>query len=96
MQQNRALLGEIEKTNQTSFIPTDVLRAHKGIAQQFKFKARNQNATDIDSAINSLRDTFYNLIRNNRNNTTQKISIGITEHFSKPREVINDRDLVDP
>ena len=42
MQQNRALLGEIEKTNQTSFIPTDVLRAHKGIAQQFKFKTRNQ------------------------------------------------------
>ena len=72
------------------------LRAHKGIAQQSKFKARNQNATDIDSAINSLRDTFYNLIRNNRNNTTQKISIGITENFSKPREVINDRDLVDP
>ena len=72
------------------------LRAHKGIAQQSKFKARNQNATDIDSAINSLRDTFYNLIRNNRNNTTQKISIGITENFSKPREVTNDRDLVDP
>ena len=96
MQQNRALLREIENTNQPSFIPTDVLRAHKGIAQQFKFKTRNQNATDKDSAINKLRDTFYNLIRNNRNNTTQKISIGITEHFSKPREVINDRDLVDP
>ena len=42
MQQNRALLREIENTNQTSFIPTDVLRAHKGIAQQFKFKTRNQ------------------------------------------------------
>ena len=96
MQQNRALLREIENTNQTPFIPTDVLRAHKGIAQQFKFKTKNQNATDKDSAINSLRDTFCNLIRNNRNNTTQKISIGITEHFSKPREVINDRDLVDP
>ena len=96
MQRNRALLREIENTNQTSFIPTDTLTAHKGIAQQSKFKARNQNATDIDSAINSLRDTFYNLIRNNRNNTTQKISIGITENFSKPREVINDRDLVDP
>ena len=96
MQRNRALLREIENANQTSFIPTDVLRAHKGIAQQFKFKARNQNATDIDSAINSLRDTFYNLIRNNRNNTTPKISIGITEHFYKPREAINDKDLVDP
>ena len=60
MQQNRALLREIQNTNQTSFIPTDILRAHKGIAQQSKFKVRNQNATDIDSAINSLRDTFYN------------------------------------
>ena len=46
--------------------------------------------------MNSMRDTLYNLIRNNRNNTTQKISIGITEHFSKPREVLNDRDLADP
>ena len=96
MQQNRALLREIENTNQPSFIPTDVLRAHKGIAQQFKFKARNQNTTDIDSAMNSMRDTLHNLIRNNRNNTTQKISIGITEHFSKPKEILNDKDLVDP
>ena len=78
MQRNRALLREIENTNQPSFIPTDVLRAYKGIAQQFKFKARNQNTTDIDSAMNSMRDTLYNLIRNNRNNTTQKISIEIT------------------
>ena len=38
----------------------------------------NQNATDIDTAMNSMRDTLYNLIRNNGNNTTQKISIGIT------------------
>ena len=73
MQRNRALLRQIEYTNQSSFIPTDVLRAHKGIEQQFKFKARNQNATDIDSAMNSMRDTLYNLIRNNRSNTTQNI-----------------------
>ena len=53
MQQNRVLLREIENNNQTSFIPTDVLRAFKGIKQKFKFKARNQNATDIDSAVNS-------------------------------------------
>ena len=72
MQLNSALLREIENTNQPSFIPTDVLRAHKGIAQQFKFKARNHNATDIDFAMNSMRDTLYNLIRNNRSNTTQK------------------------
>ena len=72
MQRNRGLLREIENTNQPFFIPADVLRAHKGIAQQIKIKARNQNATEIDSAINSMRDTLYNLIRNNRNNTTEK------------------------
>ena len=72
MQRNRGLLREIENTNQPFFIPADILRAHKGIAQQIKIKARNQNATEIDSAMNSMRDTLYNLIRNNRNNTTEK------------------------
>ena len=72
MQQNRGLLREIENTNQPFFIPADVLRAHKGIAQQIKIKARNQNATEIDSAMNSMCDTLYNLIRNNRNNTTER------------------------
>ena len=73
MQRNGALLREIENTNQPSFIPTDVLRVNKGIAQKFKFKARNQNAHDIDSAMNSMYNTLHNLIHNNRNNTTQKI-----------------------
>ena len=44
--------------------------------------------------INSMCDTLYNLIRNNRNNTTQRISIGISEHFSKPKEVLNDKDPI--
>ena len=96
MWRNRALLREIENTNQPSFIPTDVLRVHKGIAQEFKFKERNQNAHDIDSAMNNMRNTLYNLIHNNRNNTIQKISIGITEHFSKPKEVLNDKDFLHP
>ena len=94
--ENNNTLRQITKLKQPSFINTDILRAHKGIAQQFKFKARNQNATDIDTAMNNMPDTLYNLIRNNRNNTTQKISIGITEHFSKPKEAFNDKDLVDP
>ena len=81
--------------NQQYFISTDVLRVHKGIAMEFKFKARNQNANDIDSATNSMRNTLYKLIHNNRNNTTQKISIGITEHFSKPEEILIAKDLVD-
>ena len=96
MQWNRALSREIENTNQPSFIPTDVLRVHKVNAQEFKFKARNQNAHDIDSAMNSMQNTLYNLIRNNRNSTTQKVSVGITQHFSKLKEVLNDKDLVDP
>ena len=73
MQQNRVLLREIENTSPQSFITTDVLRAHQGIAQELKFKARNQNAHDIDSAMNSMYNTLHNLIPNNRNNTTQKI-----------------------
>ena len=47
MQRNRALLRKIENTNQPSFILTDVFRVHKGIAQEFRFKARNQDANDI-------------------------------------------------
>ena len=72
------ILRKIRNANKPSFTPPDITRAHKGIAQQFKYKARNQNATDIDTAMNSICDTLYNLIRNNGNNTTQKISTGIT------------------
>ena len=89
------MLREIENTNQPSFISTNLIRTHKRIVQKFKFKAKNQNAGDIDSAMNSMHNTLYYLIRNNRNNNTQKISIRITEHFSKPKEVLNDKDLVD-
>ena len=70
--ENNNILREIRNAKQPPFISTDVLSAHKGIAQQFKYKARNQNAHDTDSAMNSMRDTLYNLIRNNKNNTTQK------------------------
>ena len=96
MQQNRELLSQIKNSKKPSFVETDILRAHKGIAKLFKFKARNENAIDVESTINCICDTLYNSIRNNRNNTTQRIPIGITEHFSKPKEVINDKDLVDP
>ena len=43
-----------------------------------------------------MRSTLHNLIRNNRNNRTQKISSGITEHFFKRKEVLNDKNLIDP
>ena len=95
MQRNRALLREIQNTNQPSFSPTPLLRAHKGIAQVFKLKADNDTKFTISDAINSMRDTLYNSIHNNRNNTTQKIQIGVAECFSKPEEVLNNRDLVD-
>ena len=72
MQQNRELLKEIKDNAKPSFIPSSVLRAHKNIAQTFKFKARNENAVTINDALDSMRDTLYNLIRNNRNNRTQK------------------------
>ena len=72
------ILREIKNVKQPSFTPTDILRAHGRVVQQFKYKARNQYTYTIDDAMNSIRDTLYNLIRENRNNTTQKISIGIT------------------
>ena len=72
------ILREIKNVKQPSFTPTDILRAHGRVVQQFKYKARNQCTYTIDDAMNSMRDTFNNLIRENRNNTTQKISIGIT------------------
>ena len=96
MQQNRELWEEIKDINKPSFAQTDILRAHSGVTQKFKFKARNENAIDIETAINRMRNKLYNLIRDNRNNATQTISIGITEKLSKPKEVLNDRDLVDP
>ena len=71
MQRNRALLRKIQNTNQPSFTPTPVLRAC--IGQIFKFKADNDNVFTINEAINSMRDTLYNLIHNNRNNNTPKI-----------------------
>ena len=96
MQRNRALLREIQSTNQPSFSPTPLLRAHKGISQVFKLKTDNDTTFTISDATNSMRDTLYNSIHNNRNNTTQKIQIGVAERFSKPEEVLNNRDLFDP
>ena len=94
MQQNNTLRKTRYRTAR-SFMPTPILRAHKNIAQAFKFKARNENAFTITGAKSSMRDTDYNLIRHNRNNTTQKMQIGVTERFSKPGEVLNEIPLFD-
>lgn len=43
-----------------------------------------------------MRDTICNLIGGNRNNKTQRISIAVTEHFSKPKETLNEKPVFDP
>ena len=96
MQQNSELLNETKNTNKPAFVQTDVLRTHTGVVKWFKFKARNETAVNTNQTIDSMRSTLHNLIRNNRNNRTQKISLGITEHFSKRKEVLNDKNLIDP
>ena len=94
MQQND-ILREIRDRTAPSFMPQPMLTAHKNSSQAFKFKARNENAFTITGARNSMRDTFYKLIRHNRNNTTQKMQIRVTERFSKPGEVLNEIPLCD-
>ena len=37
----------------------------------------------MESTIYSMRNTLYNLIRNNRNNEKQRIQIGVTEILNK-------------
>ena len=96
MQRKKELIEEIKDKTKPSFLPTEVLRAHKGITQVFKFKARNENAINLEEAIKNMRNTLYNIIHNNRNNATQNISIGVVKIFSRPKEVLNDRDLIDP
>ena len=96
MQQNSELLNETKNTNKPAFVQTDVLRTHTGVVKWFKFKARNETAVNTNQTIDSMRSTLHNLIRNNRNNRTQKISSGITEHFFKRKEVLNDKNLIDP
>ena len=74
MQQNSELLNEIKNTKEPCFVQTDVFKAHKGVVKQYKFKAKNENAVNINGVMDSMRSTLCNLIRNNRNNRTQKIS----------------------
>ena len=57
MQQNSELLNEIKNTKEPSFVQTDVLRAHKGVVKWFKFKAKNENAVNINGAMDSMRST---------------------------------------
>lgn len=66
------LLNEIKNARKPSFIPTEPSILHKEIAKQFKFKSRNQNAYNAQVAMQSMRNTLHDLIKNNRNNTTQK------------------------
>ena len=88
MQQKRELVEEIKDKTKPFFLPTEAWRAHKGNTQVFKFKARNENAINIEEAINNMCNTLYTLIRNNRNNASQRVSIGVVKIFSKPKEFL--------
>ena len=48
MQQNSELLREIENRTKPSFVSTDITRAHKGIEKAFKFKARTEDAINME------------------------------------------------
>ena len=77
------LLEETKTIRKPSFMQTDSIILHKGIAKQFKFKSSNEYAYNAQIAMDSMRNTLCDLIKHNRGDATQKISIGMTEHFSK-------------
>ena len=73
-------LDQIKQQGMPRFIEAQPLKLHNGIAKQFKFSSTNKFAYTISDAMNSVRDTLYQLIRDNTNNTTQKISIGMKKN----------------
>ena len=50
----------------------------------------------IESALDSMHDTLYELIRDNRENQAQKIRLVVIECFSKQEQIHNNKDLHDP
>ena len=76
-------LDQIKQQRMPNFIETQPSKLYNGIVKQFKFSSTNKFAYTISDAMNSVRDTLYQLIRNNRNNTTQKISIGMKKNLKK-------------
>ena len=50
----------------------------------------------IESALDSMRDTLYELIRDNRKNQAQKVRLVVIECFSRQEQIHNNKDLHDP
>ena len=87
------LLDQIKQQRKPNFIETKPLSLHSGVAKQFKFTSTNKFAYNISDAMNSMRDTLYNLIKDNRNGATQKISIGVKEKLAKNMGIKNRQDF---
>ena len=59
------------------------VRAIKDVIQSFKYSATNKYSYTIKDTLDAVRDQLYDKIRDNRNNTTQKISISVNEILDK-------------
>ena len=97
MYENRDLLKEIKSKGKPNFIFSDFKRKlQKGVVKRFKYKAQLINVKSIESVLDSMHDTLYELIRDNRENQAQKIRLVVIECFSKQEQIHNDKDLHDP
>ena len=74
---------EIVRTRRPNFVEQRLFRAFKDVVQSFKFSATNKYAHTISDTLNFVRNQLYSTIRDNRNDATQKISIGVNEIFDK-------------
>ena len=86
------LLNQIKQQRKPYFTETKPLSLHSGIAKQFKFTSTNKFAYNISDEMSSMCDTLYNLIKENRNDATQKISIGVKEKLAKNMDNNNRQD----
>ena len=74
---------EIVTIRRPNFIEQRPVRAFKDVVQSFKFSATNKYAYTIKDTLDAVRDQLYNKIRDNRNDATQKISVGVNEILDK-------------
>ena len=74
---------EIVTIRRPNFIEQRPVRAFKDVVQSFKFSATNKYAYTIKDTLDAVRDQLYNKIRDNKNDATQKISIGVNEILVK-------------
>ena len=74
---------EIIAIRRSNFIEQRPVRAFKDITKSFKYSTTNKYSYTIKDNLDAVRDQLYNKIRDNRNNTTQKISIGVNEILDK-------------